>query len=69
MRSLSKQYRILCFSRWENVTTARTQYIAALQDHHTDFQVQTTGLIINTSLPDSQMELLPVLATIEVCLR
>jgi len=51
MRSLSKQYRILCFSRWENVTTARTQYITALQDHHTDFQVQTTGLIINTSLP------------------
>ena len=31
--------------------TARTQYITALQDHHTDFEVQTTGLIINTSLP------------------
>lgn len=31
--------------------TARTQYITALQDHHIDFQVQTTGLIINKSLP------------------
>ncbi|XP_028453159.1 uncharacterized protein LOC114568018 isoform X2 [Perca flavescens] len=31
--------------------TGRTQYITALQDHHIDFQVQTTGLIINKSLP------------------
>lgn len=27
------------------------QYITAMQDHHTDFQVSTAGLFINTSLP------------------